>query len=127
MNIMAKKIETEMEPEELKLRCGTKDWYGIYQISDGSPARDCLFMNLKYTRQCGCPVNRRNYKLVYSAPLMEEEDLNTLYMKFNSARPEDFRGHSLSVSDIVVLNRNGVVKAYFVDSIGFQEITDFYD
>ena len=69
------------------------------------------------------------YEVVYTAPLLPYKDQNTmleeLYAKFNVSRPDDFTGHSLSVSDIVALRQNGVVSCHYVDSIGFQELPGF--
>ena len=70
-----------------------------------------------------------HYEVVYVAPLMPYKDRNMLleglYEKFNIDHPADFRGHSLSVSDIVALKANGMVSFHYVDSIGFQEIPAF--
>ena len=70
-----------------------------------------------------------HYEVVYTAPLLPYKDQNTmleeLYAKFNVSRPDDFTGHSLSVSDIVALRQNGVVSCHYVDSIGFQELPGF--
>ena len=75
------------------------------------------------------PPKKENYKAVYAHGISISEDvtqtLENLYYIFNQARPEDFKGHSLSVSDIVALKRDGVVSYYYCDSVGFRELPDF--
>lgn len=73
----------------------------------------------------GHEVDRGNYDLVYTAPLTEDMTLNTIWEKFNIDHPKDFKGHSLSVSDIVVLHQNGGDTAHYVDSIGYQQVPEF--
>lgn len=71
-------------------------------------------------------VDRANYELVYSAPLAPETSLEDIYTRFNIDHPKDFKGHSLSVSDVVVLHQDGQDAAHFVDSVGFREVPEFY-
>ena len=71
-------------------------------------------------------VARADYDLIYAAPLTDKDTLDGIYERFNIQRPADFTGHSLSVSDVVVLNDGSTVKAYYVDSIGFAELPDFF-
>lgn len=75
------------------------------------------------------PPKKENYEAVYAHGIRISEDvtqtLENLYYIFNQARPEDFKEHSLSVSDIVALKRDGVVSYYYCDSVGFREISDF--
>ena len=75
------------------------------------------------------PPKMENYEAVYAHGIRISEDvaqtLENLYYIFNQARPEDFKGHSLSVSDIVALKRDGVVSYYYCDSVGFRELPDF--
>lgn len=71
-------------------------------------------------------VARADYDLIYAAPLMDKDTLDGIFERFNIQRPADFTGHSLSVSDVVVLNDGSTVKAYYVDSIGFAELPDFF-
>ncbi len=63
---------------------------------------------------------------MYSAPLTEGETLDSIYERFNLQRPADFRGHSLSVSDVIVLHQNGQDQAFFVDSFGFKQVPEFF-
>ena len=111
--------------KEAKLLLGTENRYGIYQIIDGSPGREYEFMDMNFIERHGYQVKKEDYELIYSDKLLYGDTLDSLYEKFNIAHPEDYTGHSLSVSDIVVLNENGNVKAYFVDSISFRELPDF--
>ena len=111
--------------KEAKLLLGTENRYGIYQIIDGSPGREYEFMDLNFIERHGYQVKKEDYELIYSDEMHYGDTLDSLYEKFNIAHPEDYTGHSLSVSDIVVLNENGKVKAYFVDSISFRELPDF--
>ena len=73
--------------------------------------------------------NIDHYEVVYTAQLLPYKDLNTMlegmYEKFNLDHPADFRGHSLSVSDIIAIRQNGIVSCHYVDSIGFKELPEF--
>jgi len=111
--------------KEANLLLGTENRYGIYQITDGSPGREYEFMDLNFIERHGYQVKKEDYELIYSDKMLYGDTLDSLYEKFNIAHPADYTGHSLSVSDIVVLNENGNVKAYFVDSISFRELPDF--
>ena len=83
-------------------------------------------MNLDFVKRHGMEVNCADYELVYTAPLTENDTLEAIYERFNIQRPADFTGHSLSVSDVVVLNDGKSIKACYVDSIGFEELPDFF-
>ena len=111
--------------KEVRLLLGTENRYGIYQITDDSPGREYEFMDLNFIERHGYQVKKEDYELIYSDKMFYGDTLDSLYEKFNIAHPADYTGHSLSVSDIVVLNENGNVKAYFVDSISFRELPDF--
>lgn len=112
--------------KEQKLLSGNEKQFGIYQIAARDPEYDYRFMNLDFVKRHGMEVNRADYELVYTAPLTEKDTLEAIYERFNIQRPADFTGHSLSVSDVVVLNDGSTVKAYYVDSIGFAELSDFF-
>lgn len=112
--------------KEQKLLSGSEKQFGIYQITARDPEHDYRFMNLDFVKRHGMEVNCADYELVYTAPLTENDTLEAIYERFNIQRPADFTGHSLSVSDVVVLNDGGTVKAYYVDSIGFAELPDFF-
>lgn len=110
---------------EKELLHGSHNQFGIYQLNESPGARKALFMNFDFLKEKGFPVVREKYDLIYTAPLGEDVTLEDIYTKFNISRPEDFKGHSLSVSDVVVLNQNGKITSYFVDSFGYREVPEF--
>ena len=112
--------------KEQKLLSSGEKQFGIYQITARDPEHDYRFMNLDFVKRHGMEVNRADYELVYTAPLTEKDTLEAIYERFNIQCPADFTGHSLSVSDVVVLNDGSTVKAYYVDSIGFAELPEFF-
>ena len=112
--------------KEQKLLSGSEKQFGIYQITARDPEHDYRFMNLDFVKRHGMEVSRADYELVYTAPLTEKDTLEAIYERFNIQRPADFTGHSLSVSDVVVLNDGKSIKACYVDSIGFAELPDFF-
>lgn len=112
--------------KEQKLLSGSEKQFGIYQITARDQEHDYRFMNLDFVKRHGMEVSRADYELVYTAPLTEKDTLEAIYERFNIQRPADFTGHSLSVSDVVVLNDGKSIKACYVDSIGFAELPDFF-
>ena len=112
--------------KEQKLLSGSEKQFGIYQITARDPEHDYRFMNLDFVKRHGMEVNCADYELVYTAPLTENDTLEAICERFNIQRPADFTGHSLSVSDVVVLNDGKSIKACYVDSIGFAELPDFF-
>ena len=112
--------------KEQKLLSGNEKQFGIYQITARDTEHDYRFMNLDFVKRHEMEVNRADYELVYTAPLTEKDTLEAIYERFNIQRPADFTGHSLSVSDVVVLNDGKSIKACYVDSIGFAELPDFF-
>lgn len=112
--------------KEQKLLSGSEKQFGIYQITARDQEHDYRFMNLDFVKRHGMEVNRADYELVYTAPLTEKDTLEAIYERFNIQRPADYTGHSLSVSDVVVLNDGKSIKACYVDSIGFAELPDFF-
>ena len=102
-----------------------KDTFSIYQIKGGDETRDFRFEPYDRLQAAGNVVDRANYELVYSAPLAPEASLEDIYTRFNIDHPKDFKGHSLSVSDVVVLHQDGQDAAHFVDSVGFREVPEF--
>ena len=112
--------------KEQKLLSGSEKQFGIYQITARDQEHDYRFMNLDFVKRHGMEENRADYELVYTAPLTEKDTLEAIYERFNIQRPADFTGHSLSVSDVVVLNDGKSIKACYVDSIGFAELPDFF-
>ena len=107
----------------------TADSFAIYQLRDNDNTAQLRFMNAEYLEKKGLSIEKENYAAVYAGGLDRRGDtqdrLDALYETFNIRRPEDFRGHSLSVSDIVALKQNGVVSCHYVDSRGFKALPDF--
>jgi len=105
------------------------DAFAIYQLKDTDELRDIRFEPMSWLQSLGRSVEHDNYNIVYTAPLTGSgnttEWLDALWYQFNNEHPADFRGHSLSVSDIVALKQNGVVSCHYVDSFGFQELPGF--
>ena len=102
------------------------DTFSIYQVPAGPEGRDIRFRSYEELQAAGLAVDRKNYELVYTAPLDGKTTLENIYRTFNTDdRPADFRGHSLSVSDVVVINRGGKEEAHYCDSIGFTPVPEF--
>ena len=117
--------EQEAKTKETLLLNGKEDSYGIYQLARREETMDLRFEPFDRLQATGHTVDRANYELVYTAPLTKDMTLGGIWEKFNIDRPDDFKGHSLSVSDIVVLHQNGENTAHYVDSIGFQQVPEF--
>lgn len=105
------------------------DSYCIYQLRRDPELAELRFMNSQYLREHGLEPAFDHYEAVYSGALPSagstEARLDDLYMKFNTAHPQDYTGHSLSVSDIVVLKQQGTVSSHYVDSVGFVQLPAF--
>ena len=101
--------------------------YSIYQLGLSDNTDNLRFMSLDWLESKGFSVDRDHYQMVYAREREPGETLADIYRRFNIDHPEDFRGHSLSVSDVVVLHENGADAAYYVDSIGFKELPGFFD
>jgi len=105
------------------------DSYCIYQLRRDPELAELRFMNSHYLREHSIEPAFDHYEAVYSGSLPSgsstEACLDDLYMKFNAEHPQDFTGHSLSVSDIVVLRQNGAVSSHYVDSVGFTAVPAF--
>ena len=99
--------------------------FSIYQLKGGSETLDYRFEPLDSIHRNGLSVKPENYELVYEAPLTAKDDLESIYTRFNVDRPADFTGHSLSVSDIVVLHQGGKDTAHYCDRAGFSEVPEF--
>ena len=99
--------------------------FSIYQLKGGNETLDYRFEPLDSIHRNGLSVKPENYELVYEAPLTEKDDLESIYTRFNVDRPADFTGHSLSVSDIVVLHQGGKDTAHYCDRAGFSEVPEF--
>lgn len=103
------------------------DTFSIYQLKQGAELRDYRFESLDSLQRAGLSVQPGNYEKVYTAPLTEKDDLESIFTRFNIDRPEDFHGHSLSVSDVVVFHQDGKDTAHFCDSAGFTEVPQFLE
>ena len=102
------------------------DTFTIYQLKGGPETRDYRFEAYERLQEAGLAVDRQNYDLVYTAPLDGKTTLEDIYRTFNLDRPADFTGHSLSVSDVVVLTRSGKEEAHYCDSFGFTPVPEFF-
>ena len=102
------------------------DTFTIYQLKDGPETRNYRYEAYESLQEAGLAVDRQNYDLVYTAPLDGKTTLEDIYRTFNLDRPADFTGHSLSVSDVVVLTRSGKEEAHYCDSLGFTPVPEFF-
>lgn len=100
--------------------------YEILQIKEGSNGEAYRFLKMSHVQASGMQVNADDYESKYKEEWKPGETLETIYERFNIHRPEDFTGHSLSVSDVVVLESETEKKAFYVDSFGFSELKDFF-
>ena len=134
---MFAELEKSAAGKEEQLLHSTSDMYGIYQLKHEPELKHLRFEGTESLKRMGITkdnfdaIKPENYTLVYVGELSELQrqtqgaTLEAIFEKFNLDHPEDFRGHSLSVSDIVVLHQNGQNTAHFVDSFGYTEIPDF--
>ena len=104
---------------------GNGDRYAIYHVDEDTPGKQHLFMNMAMVKEDGITIDAANYKCVYSGRLHENEKLDDLYAIFNDNPPADYKAHSMSVSDVIITNREGNMQAYYVDRFGFAELPDF--
>jgi len=123
--------------KEAQLLYSSSDKYGIYQLKHNPELDHLRFEGTESLKRMGITkdnfdaIKPENYELIYVGELSElqeqtqGETLEAIYEKFNIDHPDDYRGHSLSVSDIVVLHQNGENSAHFVDSFGFTGLPDF--
>ena len=102
-----------------------KDTFSIFQIKGGDETRDLRVEPYDRLTATGHRVDAKNYTLVYSAELTPGTSLEDIYTRFNIDHPKDFKGHSLSVSDVVVLHQNGQDTAHYVDSFGYKKVPEF--
>ena len=122
---MKQELEDSEPNREAQLLYGNEGRYGIYQLKDSAETRNIRFMEMDYLEKEGIPVSRENYTLVYTGELKEGMSLEDIYTQFNIDHPADFTGHSLSVSDVVVLHQDGENTSHYVDSVGYREIPEF--
>ena len=103
--------------------------FQIYQLPDGEEYHGIRFEGMEQLKKDGIQLNKDNYELVYEGEIAEFQGnaaLEKLYTQFNTDRPDDFTGRSLSVSDVIVISDNGTETAYFCDSFGFTEMPEFF-
>ena len=111
--------------ERTKAQEPDRDSFSIYQLKRGDETRDLRFEPYDRLTAAGHAVDPANYDLIYSAPLAPGTSLEAIFTRFNIDHPKDFKGHSLSVSDVVVLHQNGQDTAHYVDSIGYRQTPEF--
>ena len=121
-------LSEQADTEKLFLE-NPQDAFLIYQIRRGGELDAYRFMNYDYLQSKGVTPERGGYDAIYTGGFMDygnaRTNLDMIYQRFNMDHPADFKGHSLSVSDIVALKQNGVVSCHYVDSIGFRELPNF--
>ena len=121
-------LSEQADTEKLFLE-NPQDAFLIYQIRRGGELDAYRFMNYDYLQSKGVTPERGGYDAIYTGGFMDygnaRTNLDMIYQRFNVDHPADFKGHSLSVSDIVALKQNGVVSCHYVDSIGFRELSNF--
>ena len=121
-------LSEQADTEKLFLE-NPQDAFLIYQIRRGGELDAYRFMNYDYLQSKGVTPERGGYDAIYTGGLADYGDnktnLDMIYQRFNVDHPADFKGHSLSVSDVVALKQNGVVSCHYVDPIGFRELPNF--
>lgn len=120
-------IKTEELTEESSFLSHTENSYAIYQYHQADNEMGYQYMSLDFIEKMGMSVKGSDYQMMYQGVLEAQDTLEDLYIKFNIDRPEDFEGHSMSTSDVVILKRDGEMKAYYVNDIGFRELPEFVD
>lgn len=123
---------TYITPEERAERANAPK-YSIYQVKRGEEYARLSFNSWNELKKFNLPFDKNNYEEVYGgyvSDVSRSQDrgviLDNIYTKFNIDRPEDFRGHSLSVGDVIVLEDNNVSSAFYVDSYGMADVTDLF-
>ncbi len=130
--IHAQKVEPEPMPEKSAHQDMVEPTdttslrkFSIYQLKGLDELHDIRFEPYEYLQQNDLSCDVRNYDLVYSGHMRPNETLENLFYKYNMERPEDFKGHSLSVSDVIVVRERSKSTAYYVDSFGFKQLDRF--
>ena len=123
---------TYITPEERAERANAPK-YAIFQVKRGEEYSRLSFNSWNELKKFNIPFDKNNYEEVYGGYVSDVSRsqgrgviLDNIYTKFNIDRPEDFRGHSLSVSDVIVLEDNNVSSAFYVDSYGMADVTDLF-
>lgn len=126
--IEVQKVEAPaVEPtsEEVQHQDLPQRQYSIYQLKRSDDLHGIRFESFDYLQKNGIKCDIRNYDLMYSGDMKPNETLENLFYKFNMEHPEDFKGHSLSVSDVIVVKERGKSSAHYVDSFGFKQLDSF--
>ena len=126
---IVKQRQAEVQAQDAPFLNMPENGYAIYQLRPGEELRNLRFEPYQRVLDAGYTIDRANYELVYTGKLAETQDaydhLNRLFFRFNHHKPNDFRGHSLSVSDIVAIKQNGAISCHYVDRWDFKELPDF--
>ena len=117
--------EHDKEQAQKEVAEPDKDTFSIYQLKRGDETRNFRFEPYDRLAATGRTADRANYDLIYTAELTPGTSLEDIYTRFNIDHPKDFKGHSLSVSDVVVLHQNGQDTAHYVDSSGYRQVPEF--
>ena len=133
MSIMKWDEVNGVTDEKMKIEAfvtDSTDTYAILQLRYAEESKSEMFEPYSALQRNGVEPDIDHYEVVYEGLLLPYENQSTmlekLYAKFNTDRPSDFIGHSLSVSDVVMLKENGMVSAHYVDSVGFTLLPEFY-
>ena len=101
--------------------------FSIYQVPPGPEGRDLRYRSYEDLQADGLSVDRKNYQIVYTAPLDKDTTLDEIYRRFNMEHPSDYKGHSLSMGDIVVFRQDGKQTAYYVDEgADYRQVPEFF-
>ena len=134
-----KQIEAELEQEAAASGLTVEEYvasdyeapaqpnFSIYQVPPGPEGRDLRYRSYEELQADGLSVDRKNYQLVYTAPLDKDTTLDEIYRRFNIEHPADYKGHSLSTGDIVVFRQDGKQTAYYVDEgADYRQVPEFF-
>jgi hypothetical protein len=110
---------------EADLLFGDTNMYGIYQVKNGEEFRPYRFLPSAELYQQGLEIERDNYNLLYTAPLLDSATKEGIFALFNLNIPDEFTGHSLSMGDIIVFQRENIVNSYYLDRGGYTELSAF--
>ena len=134
-----KQIEAELEQEAAAAGLTVEEYvasdyeapaqpnFSIYQVPPGPEGRDFRYRSYEELQADGLSVDRKNYQLIYSAPLDKDITLDEIYRRFNMEHPSDYKGHSLSMGDIVVFRQDGKQTAYYVDEgADYRQVPEFF-
>ena len=134
-----KQIEAELEQEAAATGLTVEEYvasdyeapaqpnFSIYQVPPCPEGRDLRYRSYEDLQADGLSVDRKNYQLVYTAPLDKDTTLDEIYRRFNIEHPADYKGHSLSTGDIVVFRQDGKQIAYYVDEgADYRQVPEFF-